>query len=553
MLATWSTRVSILVAAIMAVAAPGTLPGQVTTPRPDPASVVAPPAEWRSCSDICTHDDVTAFYRKLVADVREARIRRVGGSREGRPIHLVTLARPAISQPWEALTSGKPIILLAAQIHGDEPAGMEGLMRFAHEVAFGRLNRLLDDVILLLVPQINPDGGEAGTWGTRANRAGFNVNRDYMRLVNPEAQAMVEGVMVPWRPHVVVDLHELSGPRWYDFYALHPTSLHVPREAVDLSAGPATDAVRSAIEGAGFSYFPYHLQPSDPTRVPEEGILAAGYGPRQLRVYGGVQGAVTLLFESRREADARVGLAERVHWQFLALEGLVSWVAGNAQEVLEGVKAGREAMRQKGSHWEPTDSIVVRVRFEPRAAPVPYRMPEMEPREGGGFGRTGRVLDLVVPYVDRAVAVVSRIRPVGYALEPHRGDLARHLARHGLLVERLQEATEVRVESFRVDSVHVSPEPFEGYYPREVWTTTVPRTLTLPAGSWIVRANQPTAALAFHFLEPEDEDSFASYGELIQEERIGGHLPIHRLVELPGTPMLPEPSPGGAGLSSSTL
>jgi hypothetical protein len=543
-----SPTVCIFVAATLAVAPPGTLSGQVTSPPPDPASVLQAPAERRSCSDICTHEEVTAFYRKLVADSRETRIRRVGESREGRSIHLVTLARPAISQPWEALASGKPIILLAAQIHGDEPAGMEGLMLFAQEVALGRLNHLLDDVILLLVPQINPDGGEAGMWGTRANRAGFNVNRDYMRLVNPEARAMVEGVMVPWRPHVVVDLHELSGPRWYDFYALHPTSLHAPREVVDLSAGPATDAVRSAIEGAGFSYFPYHLQPSDPSRVSEEGILAAGYGPRQLRVYGGVQGAVTLLFESRRETDARVGLPERAHWQFLAMEGLVSWVAENAQEVIGGVEAGREAMRQKGSHWESLDSMVVRVRFEPRAGSVPYRMPEMEPLEEGGFRPTGRVLDLVIPYADSAVAVVSRIRPTGYALEPHRGDLANHLARHGLLVERLQEATEVRVESFRVDSVNVSPEPFEGYYPREVWTTTVPRTLILPAGSWIVRAGQPTAALAFHFLEPEDEDSFASYGHLIQEERIGGHLPIHRLLEVPRAPMLPVSSPGGVGL-----
>jgi hypothetical protein len=151
--------VCILLAAAMAVAAPGTFAGQVTSPPPDPASVLQAPDERRSCSDICTHEEVTAFYRNLVADSREARIRRVGESREGRAIHLVTLARPAISQPWEAIASGKPIILLAAQIHGDEPAGMEGLMRFAQEVALGRLNHLLDDVILSSSPRSTLTGG----------------------------------------------------------------------------------------------------------------------------------------------------------------------------------------------------------------------------------------------------------------------------------------------------------------------------------------------------------------------------------------------------------
>ncbi len=534
------TRLPIMLLAAVwaALAAPLPLPGQAVEPGEATRELRTWP-EWRECGEICGYEEVTAFFRRLAAEVPEARILQVGESREGRAIHMVTLARPAISEPWEALTAGKPIVLMAAQIHGDEPASMEGLMIFAREVALGPLNRLLDDLILLFVPQINPDGAEAGTWGTRANRAGFNVNRDYMRLVNPEAVAMVEGIIVPWRPHVIVDAHELTGYRWYDFYALHPTSLHVPEPVAALSAGPATEAVRSAIEGAGHSYFSFHRQPPDPTRIPEDGILAAGYGPRQLRVYGGGQGAVTLLFERRRENDARIGLRERAHWQFLAMEGLASWVADNAGTVKRGVEAGREEARRKGSRWDPADSIVVRVRSEPREEAVAYRMPQVVEVEEGSFERTGQVLDLKVPYADSAVAVVARVRPVGYALEPHRGDLARHMVRHGLLVERLQEGAEVRVESFRVDSVNVSPEPFEGYHPRDVWTTTVSRTLALPEGTWIIRADQPTAALAFHLLEPEDEDSYASYGELIQEERVGEYLPTHRLVELPRTSMIP--------------
>ncbi len=523
----------LLVAA--ACAPPSALPAQVPAAVAPEVSLETP-AERAGWQRLSTFQEVEAFWAELVARAPEARTRRVGESREGRPIRWVTLSRPAVADPVEAHALGRPVVLIAAQIHGDEPAGKEGLMMFARDLAFGPLNPLLDQAVFVLVPVINPDGAEAATWGTRANRAGYNVNRDYMRLVNPEAAAMVEGVIVPWGPHVIVDAHELTGPRWYDFYTLHPSSLLAPRAPVDLAAGPATEAVRSAIEEAGFTYFPYHLQPSDPTRVPEEGILGAGYGPRQLRVYGGVQGAITLLYESRRSTDAREGIETRARWHRIAMTALARWAAENGEEVRRAVAGGAEEMRVKGARWDPADSIPVRVRFVPRAQPVQYRMPEMRPRAGGGFEATGRVLDLVIPYADSAVAVVSRVRPVGYALEPHRGDLARHLARHGVQVERLLAPARVRVESFRVDSVHVADTPFEGYLPRVVWSTADPATVELPAGTWLVRADQPRAAVAFHFLEPEDEDSFASTGELISEERVGGTLPIHRLVEFPRAP-----------------
>lgn len=497
-------------------------------------------AERSGWTELTPHDEVLRFYRSLAERSPEARLRTIGKSREGRPILLVTLARPAVAEPWEAQASGKPIVFIGAQVHGNEQAGKEGLMLFARDVALGPLSELLDEVVLVLVPQINPDAAEAGTWGTRANAAGYNVNRDYSRLVNPETRALVENVFTPWRPHVMVDAHELTGPRWYDFYALHPSNLNGPSAPRALSAGPATAAVRRAIEGAGYTYFPYHLQPSDPTRIPEEGILAAGYGVRILRTYGGARGAVSLLFESRREEDARIGLEDRARWQHLAMTGLTRYVAENAGEVVAAVDDGRAEMERLGSRWDPADSIVVRVRFV-ESGIVDYRMPEMRQTADGEWEPTGRILDLQVPAVDSAEATLARVRPVGYLLEPHRGDLAGHLLAHGLQVERFGEPVEARVESFQVDSVKYAERPVEGYIHRDVWTTTRARTVSLPAGAYLVRATQPMATLAFALLEPEDIDSYASIGEFAAEKRVGGFLPVHRLRELPrGAPILLE-------------
>lgn len=497
---------------------------------PDALATYSERSGW---AELTPHDEVVRFYTELARLSPDVRLQEIGRSREGRPVLGLTIARPAVAEPWEAHASGKPIIFIGAQVHGNEPAGKEGLMLFARELVFGNAQDLLDGGIFVLVPQINPDAAEAGTSGTRANPAGYNVNRDYARLVNPESRAVVEQILTPWRPHVTIDAHELAGPHAYDFYALHPSHLSTPSPVLELAAGPATDAVRRAIEGAGYGYFPYHLLPSDPTTIPEVGIFAAGYGVRILRSYGGVRGAISLLFESRRDDDPSQRIEERALWHHLGMEGVSRWAVENGEQVVAAVAAGREENRRLGSQYDPDDLIVVRASIE-AGDPVPYRTPEMRRRtDGPGFEPTGRTLDLTVRFPDRIVPIVQRPRPVGYVLEAHRGDLAEQLGRHGLQVERFEGPVSFPVESFRVDSVQVAPTPAEGYYERTVWTTPEVRTVTLARGGYLVRATQPMAGLAFALLEPEDEDSFASEGLYDAELRVGGHLPVHRLRELP--------------------
>lgn len=499
-------------------------------------------AERSGTDQITPPEEISAFFRSLAATApAEVRIREIGRSREGRPIELVVLARPGIAEPWEAHASGKPIFFIGAQVHGNEPAGGEGLMRFAREVVVGDMSGILDQMVFILVPVISPDGSAALPWGTRENRAGYNLNRDYSRLSNPESSAVVEKVLNPWRPHVMVDLHELTGPRVYDFYALHPSNLNVDPTLRAMAAGPASQAIQDALEEAGFTYFPYHIQPSDPTRVAEEGIVAGGYGVRILRNYGGARGAVSILFESRREVDARIDLDSRGRQQQLGLEGMARWVAADAAEILAAVEGARRRFAELGSRWDMADSVVVTAEFVSSGL-VDYRMPEFRTRaDGSGAEPTGAILDLRIPFADSAVATLSRVRPVGYLIEPHRGDLAHELRRHGIQVEWIHTPLQMEVEHFRVQSVEYAETAAEGYVERQVRTTLETGMAELPLGGYLVRSGQPLAPLIFALLEPEDMDSFASVGAFSAEKRVGGILPVHRLRRLPEgvAPQLP--------------
>ncbi|MFO1459697.1 MAG: M14 family metallocarboxypeptidase [Verrucomicrobiota bacterium] len=90
------------------------------------------------------------------------------------------LGRIAFRRPARA--TGAPRIYISTGIHGDEPAGPLTALRLLEE------NRW-PDAHLWLLPCLNPDGFRAGT---RTNREGIDLNRDYRHFRGPETRGHVE-------------------------------------------------------------------------------------------------------------------------------------------------------------------------------------------------------------------------------------------------------------------------------------------------------------------------------------------------------------------------
>src|SRR5690606_1208439 len=513
-----------------------------------PGATLLTPSEASGWETLSSHADVTAFYRELQVRSPEVRVLHLGTSREGRELLTVTVARPAVTTPAEAHATGKPIVFIGAQVHGDEPGGKEGLMLFARELALGSLQELLDDVVFVFVPQINPDAAEAGTWGTRTNPSGYNLNRDYSRLDNPEIRAFVNQGLVRWEPHVVVDAHEAQGPpRYYDFYTSYPRNHGAP-QLQNLLEAEIVPALVKTLEDAGFNHYFYHIVPGGIAQVARQAaarpgvdprnllelpqdmqdslppITFGGSGTRSLSAYGGPHGAITLLYESLRRRDSRIGIERRARMHYVAMEGLARYVAGNRAKVLGAVSDAREHMIARGAQWSEADSIPVT--WESYVTRnQPYRLVV-----------DGEVVEVNIPIRDGRRPEEQRIRPEGYLIESHRGDIAEHLALHGVVVERLLEPATVEVESFRVDSVTRSG-PNEGFIPRSFTVSLESQTLEVPAGTWIARSAEKRAGLLFHCMELEDGDSYASGGWFINHESPGNLFPVHRIRALPRVPM----------------
>jgi hypothetical protein len=131
---------------------------------------------------------------------------------------------------------GKTIALVTCNIHANEIASSQMAMEWAHALATANdaeTRRRLDNVVLLLVPSLNPDGQIMITdyyrkyVGTKYeggrlpwlyhHYVGHDDNRDWFMLTQVETKNLSRAVYGEWHPQVFVDEHQMGtdGPRMF--------------------------------------------------------------------------------------------------------------------------------------------------------------------------------------------------------------------------------------------------------------------------------------------------------------------------------------------------
>jgi hypothetical protein len=138
------------------------------------------------------------------------------------------------AQVEELANEGRLFLLVTCNIHSTEIGASQMAMEWAHALATGddaETRRRLDEVVLLLVPSLNPDGQTMETEWYRKNLGtpheggrmpwlyhhyvGHDNNRDWFMLTQKETRALSRAIYHHWFPQVWLDEHQMgaTGPR----------------------------------------------------------------------------------------------------------------------------------------------------------------------------------------------------------------------------------------------------------------------------------------------------------------------------------------------------
>src|ERR1700677_3572760 len=202
--------------------------------------------------------ELTEYFKKLGSESGRIRYDEVGKTTEGRPFITVTISAPenlahlahyqeiqrkladprttSADEAKQLIAEGKTVLVVTCNVHSTEIASSQSATEYAYQLATGdtpRIRSILHNVIIVLVPSLNPDGEQLVVdWykkylgtpyeGTNPvvlwhHYVGHDDNRDWSSFTQVETRLAVEKVINPWHPQILYDLHQMgsNGPRIY--------------------------------------------------------------------------------------------------------------------------------------------------------------------------------------------------------------------------------------------------------------------------------------------------------------------------------------------------
>ncbi|MCU0304912.1 MAG: M14 family metallopeptidase [Thermoanaerobaculales bacterium] len=510
---------------------------------PDPWLTVAERTDFRATA---SYAETMAYLRRVESAAPAIiRVTSFGASAEGRELPLVIVSSDGAFTPAAAAATGKPILLLQSCIHAGEVDGKDASLMLLREIALGRRPDLAEAAVTLFVPIYNLDGhervspynrpdqdGPVEGMGFRTTTAGLNLNRDFLRLASPEAQALA-GLVADWRPHLHVDNHVTDGAdhAWVLTWMVAEAPLLDP--TVDAWVAEHLPRVLEATAAAGHPNGPYlaFVDWDDPTSGVDWADIQL---PRYSTGYFPLVNRPSILVEmhSHKPYRDRV-LANRDFMDALILE------AGRAGEGLVRAVATAEARtRAVGAVDAEPSSVVVRWTTGDEVEPLtwPSYRTTTEPSFVTGSPLIAYHRDEIVPtevtFRHTVKPELELARPRGYLVHAGWPQLEAAVAGHHLLAYRLAAPVTIEVETIRVAEPVLADRPFQGtVMVTDFVTTRQAERREVPAGSLWIPADQPDFAVAVQLFEPEAPDSLLRWGVLNAVFEMKSYIGPDRLEE----------------------
>jgi len=201
---------------------------------------------------LADYGQIRAYFEKLDQDSAKLKLFTIGESTLKRPIIMAVISTEenlarldryreivrklrdprtlALEEAKKLAAEGKTILLITCSIHASEIAASQMSMELAHKLVTGDTpfdaDRVLRDVIVLLVPSHNPDGNQMVVdWyrkflGTKYeggpmpwiyhHYAGHDNNRDWFMFNLPETRAVSQVLYHDWLPQIHIDEHQMG-------------------------------------------------------------------------------------------------------------------------------------------------------------------------------------------------------------------------------------------------------------------------------------------------------------------------------------------------------
>jgi hypothetical protein len=253
--------------------------------------------------------DIINFTYELEKSPRITNFTEIGYSIKHQPLLLLEFGN---------YDSTVPTVYFVAAQHGNEPASVDSAYLMVRHFARGipeEIDPILDNINLAILVMVNPDGRDNNT---RGNSNGTDLNRDHMKLLEPEGKAM-HSAFNNLHPSVTVDMHEFGGIGSVIFQVAAPQNPATHHDILLASYNLESVVLDSISDEWGLGSVTNY----PPTTSSQDSSIH--------RNHFAVHGSTSLLFESA----VSEGYSERVKLQTWAALAVIDDVTNNPDYYLE--------------------------------------------------------------------------------------------------------------------------------------------------------------------------------------------------------------------------
>lgn len=350
-------------------------PGAQYNPNiPTPDSVLGFPAGQKPA----THAQIEAVVKALANNNPRCKLFEYGKTHEGRTLYYLVITAPkhierldAIKQDLAKLADPRSVSAadadriadsipavawMAYVIHGDEMSSSDAALAVAHHLAAGTdasVTSMLDDLIVIIDPLMNPDGRDrwlnimrtnrtaqpqvddqsllhTGNWPSgRMNHYLFDMNRDWIFATQPETRGRIKAIS-EWNPHYLVEGHEMGSQDTFLFQpARDPHNPNADPNAAKWADEFAKDQA-AAFDQFGWRYY--------------TGEWNEEWYPGYTGSWAGLRGITNNLYEQaniqsdavRRPEGTLETYREAVHHQLVATMANLTTLQKNRKAIVKG-------------------------------------------------------------------------------------------------------------------------------------------------------------------------------------------------------------------------
>jgi dipeptidyl aminopeptidase/acylaminoacyl peptidase len=419
---------------------------------------------------------------------------------------------------------GRNVVLVVGNIHPGECSGKEGLLMLLRELAFRPNQKWLEQNVIILVPNYNPDAndrtglfnrpGQLGPdrgMGRRENAQELDLNRDFGKLEAPETRALVS-LINQVKPAVFVDCHTTNGSRHR--YPLTYDIPHNPATSAvlrDYMRNEMMPAITQAMESKGHSTFYYGNFNRDQTQW-----FSFGHEPRYSTEYAGLRGILAVLVEDY----AYLGYRERVQVSKEFVASIFDFATDHAEEIKQKLSLIRD-------EWQQTISTQpYRIELPLSAKPTPFKQ---KVKLKGYHG--DQPVDLECEHVANYVSTRTTKMPYAYVIPQEQIRVIDRLKLHGIELLPISTPLKTDIEVDQVVEINELPIEFQKHRNRLLKVKRRSEPGGIAYGELVVHVEQPLGRLAAYLLESESDDGWAYWNFLDKHLALNSDYPIIRIPE----------------------